>query len=187
MKLINFVPSRIQERQNRQRFVSVLILSAILAGGAVFASWIPLKAEVDSLKGSPTFTFFAKKTPKPTATPAVSQSLNIPDLTNRINQINILSQSEVNWPKAFQLVGDLTPKDVKLTTYTYAIGTSAPTLTFSGGAPDNLSFAIFVQSLNQSKVIMNPVVQGYTFSPGKSGVTFSISCQVPFNQISYLP
>jgi hypothetical protein len=178
MKLINFVPPQIREKQIRNRTIGASAVAALLAAVGVGALWFSFSFEVNTLN-------VKADVQKVNVKKTVAKDLITPDILSREASLAQLSSSDVDWGKAFKLVGTILQKDVQLTAYTYVISPTAAALTLTGTAPNNFSFATFLASLNASSTVNGVKVGGYSFSPQKQTVTFGISANVPLNLINY--
>ena len=187
MRQINLLPVRIREQRGRRQ-AGLLLLAALFLGGlAVGALWMFWHAE-GALVGQRLES--AKKAVQEQQTLlAKRQSSLAPDrdLAGRIQQLNTLSQSEVNWAAAFKQADLLVAKDVKLTSLVLAAGTGDMTVKINGEAPSNLSFASFVETLKANHELKGISIDGYSYSPSTGTVTFALTVQVPATLITYKP
>ena len=183
MKLINFVPQKIRDRNAQKRIISASLIAAVIAGAAVVLLWLPMAAQVSANQIQ---LDASKAAASASVTKTVQdQTIITPDVSNRITQLNTVAKTEVNWPRAFAVVGDLLPKDTALSNFSYSNTQNVVTLKMAGTSPTNLSFATFLASLQKSKQFTGVKVDGYSYTPGKGVVDFSLSGQVPLNQIDY--
>jgi hypothetical protein len=178
MKLINFVPQQIRRRHLRKQTIIASSIATLIAGVSVIGMWLSLKYDISLIKSKTAVQ-------QVVVTKTTSAPIITPDIINRESAITALSKTDINWVKAFKVVGTLLQKDIVLTSYTYSVASGNVVLSMTGNAPSNYSFTTFLQSLNSATNISGVKVDGYTYSALKQTVTFSISASVPINQINY--
>lgn len=182
MKMINFVPQGIRERQANQRIIFFSLLATALGVVACGAIWLPLKVENDNLIAQLKASAASSQSK---AAQSKSASLQSADAIKRVGVLNTLSATEINWDRAFALTGDLLPNDVTLSSYSYSTAQGTITLKMIGFTHSNLSFANFVQFLKADKNISAQKVEGYSYAPATGIVNFTVSLQVPVNQVDF--
>jgi len=185
MKQLNLLPNELWERMYRRRFISTAIAVVVLALIGVGGLYMTVKAQVAAAEEQAAERTALEQAAAQKASQDQQQYAINPDLTNRVKQINTLSTTDINWQRFFSYVGNLLPKDIVLTSYSYGVVTNVPTLKMTGTAPSNVSFANFVETLGHAQNVTNAHVDGYTYNPTKGSVTFSISVQVPITAINY--
>lgn len=175
MKQINLIPLR---ELRRQRLT-------LLGGAAVVGMFLGLAATA-TLYGLVTSENESYKN-RAVAMVRLDEGLSAADTASiaRINQLNALGQSEINWSRAFVLVGSLIPQDVTLTGYSYATSAAGVTLKLNGTASSNLGFASFVRTLQADTALSSPKVESYAYTPATGAVSFSVSALVLPQAINY--
>ena len=178
MKLINFVPQEIRNRHLRQQTIIASLVSVVLAGVGIFALWLSFTYDIN---GNNVKTVAQQATVTKTA----DNQIITADILSREAAIATLSKADINWAKAFKIVGTLLQKDIILTSYSYSVATGNAVLSMTGTAPSNYSFTTFLQSLNTASIVTGVKVDGYSYAAQKQTVTFSISATIPMSQINY--
>lgn len=182
MKQVNLLPASLRKRQ-QGRVMGVAGGTGLLLGAVCVALIIvPLKVLVNSSNqqiealAADAAASAANKKPEISA-----------DAVQRITQLNALAASEVDWSKAFDLAGSIVPQDITLGNLNYAPAATSGTMTLSitGTAPSNVSFAVFMESLKSNQKITSVAVSGYSFDPATGTVTFSLAATVPLSSIDY--
>ncbi|MBU6389396.1 PilN domain-containing protein [Patescibacteria group bacterium] len=184
MKQINLLPATIRQHQYTRKMVTLFTAAGLLSFLAVFGIWFSLQGEAQSMASRVTAIQAMQQQEAAQASRASAAGAPSPDLLARVKQLNTLSASEIDWNVALDQVAALIPKDVQLTSYSLA-GASALTVTMSGQAPSNLSFANFTQSLSDNAALAQTKVTTYTYTPDKGNVTFTLQTVLPFSKISY--
>ncbi len=179
MKQINFIPDSVLTHESQQRIITGVVSAVVVAIGMVAGLLVVGNQEVSALTNQVTAT----------ETKAVTQVVSTPvtdsDTVARVSQLNTLSTTDIQWLTAFNLVSTLTPQEVKLTSYSYATTTSGVTLKLAGTAPSNVSFAAFVESIQQNSTLTTPKVDAYSYLPTTGVVTFVVSAVVPRGKLAY--
>ncbi|MCC2631994.1 MAG: hypothetical protein K0S20_693 [Patescibacteria group bacterium] len=176
MKQLNLVPFAIRKRSEYLALAKVAGIGLLLGCLATAALAIPLRLEVASTQKN--IEGMKEREAQSEVARMATEKALIGDASDieKIKQVNALSKTELSWEKAFAKVEALVPKDIRLTTYSFANAGGVVTLKMGGIAPSNLSFAVFVESLRASKdVISDLKVEGYTYDPTTKSVTFSLT------------
>lgn len=188
MKQINLLPTEIRERAAKHQVVPVLVIAGLVSVASAGLVWVILRQEVAAAKQEIIVRHDEQQKQLVAETKRITALSVSGDLQNRIAQLNALAKSDVDWARAFSYVGQLTPKDIYLTNFTFGTANGALGVKLGGEAPSNLSFAQYMESLRTSTAVQNPKVEGFTYNPSKGGtVTFTVSWQVPTAQVGYTP
>jgi Tfp pilus assembly protein PilN len=182
---INLLPLSYRQKQERARLVAPSVLVILLAFAAVGATWYIASFEAKTVAAKAQDLQDAANAPKTTSTSQTTSTVNIADGTSRITQLNSMAKGEIDWNAALDMAGRLIPKDVRLTTYTYGAGTTGASLRLGGVAPSNVSFAVFIQSLQSNTKLTSVKVDSYSYSSTDGSVTFTVSIQFPTTLIVY--
>ena len=183
MKQINFIPESVQQHDARQRLIVATVFSLALGIVAVGVVWISLKASIEVVQGGKSMNGMNSPSPSPKTG---ADSAHAKALMVRVIALNELAKTEINWKRAFLLADSLVPRDTRLTGLVLSEDATHTTIIhLTGGAPSNLSFATFWQSLQVSPLISALKSEGYSYSPAKGTVSFSLSGQIPTNKIDF--
>jgi hypothetical protein len=187
MKQINFLPADLHARELKHRTAAFLVVAFVVAVVAVVVPWLMVRSVGQDLRQQVTRRE-EQLALQPTAEDAagqLEQQRKVDDLIARTKALNDLAKQEVDWSKAFILVSSAVPQDVLLTTYTLTNTANTFTIKMVGTAPSNLSFASFVESLQGNERFTKVVVDGFTYSPEKGNVTFSVTLTAKTSQILF--
>lgn len=186
MKQINLLPGHIRKQQTLKGLIIGGIFGALIGIAGVGLIWGSLQIQVAYLNGKVTDTKNNQaEVAKQLAKAQNEQLLSNGDLKTRVTSLNTLAKTEVKWSRAFQLINTITPRDIHLTTIDYTVTTDPAQIKIGGQAPSNFSFAVMVESLRSNKALSDVEVQGYTFDPTTTAVTFSLTISVPLKQLDY--
>lgn len=187
MRQINLLPQEVIAQRARMRTIPALFLAVVIAVIAVIAPWWMLRGVEASLDEQITTRRDTLGiTQKDSAvTDAELDSSQTDILTVKITALNQLAKREVVWAEAFNVVEDLLPKDISLTSYTITTNSAEVTYTLVGEAPSNVSFATFIESLRTNEKVGKVLVEGFVFSPTKLNVAFNIRIASPIATVQY--
>lgn len=185
-KEINLLPEKYRLRQASRRLVPLSLLVILGAGVVTAAFWALIHwgtADLDEQIAIAT----ARQETKQTTTPSSPASVNLTDAKARVTLLNTLSKSEIDWNRATETAGKLIPQDIRLTTYSYTVGASGlVSLRLAGTAPSNVSFAVFMQSLNSKADLSAVKVDSYLYNPINGSVSFTITVQMQSTGLFFL-
>lgn len=183
MRAINLIPSSVLVGRLWRSRLEVAGLTVVLTGLCCGAFWLLLQQQAGIAEAQANQS-------KSAATATVKQALSstdIADTVTRITALNTLATNEINWPQALADVGALIPKDVRLTTYSYAVGPVNVTLQIGGQAKTAAAFAAFASAVQADSRFSTTNVDSYTYAPTTGVVTFTMTLlQLPA-QLSYHP
>lgn len=185
MKQINLLPLNVRERSAKQQIVPFLVISVVVAVAAAGIVWFALRESIASTKQTIADQQLEQQQTAAANAKTLQASAVSTDLQSRIDKLNTLSKTDVDWSKTFTYVGALTPQDIYLNGFSIGTTDNKMTLQTTGIAPSNLSFAQFMESLRTSKRVQKPSVTAFTYDPVKGTVTFSVSWVIPTDEISY--
>lgn len=187
MKQINLLPLNVRERSAKQQIVPFLIISVVVAVAASGIVWFALRESIASTKQTIADQQLEQQQTAAANAKTLQASAVSADLQSRVDKVNTLSKTDVDWNRTFNYIGELTPKDIYLGGFSIGTTQSQMTLQTTGVAPSNLSFAQFMESLRTSKRVEKPAVVSYSYEPVKGTVTFTVSWNIPADQIAYTP
>ena len=181
MNQINLLPYKLKRKEDAQRLVSAMLVAGVLGVILVGVAWWSLKLEVSTLKTETVrVQGFSQNKEVAPATSTLDQ-----DTITRVALLNTLAQNDVNWPRAFSLITTILPEDIHLTSYTLSSAKGVVSLKIGGEAPTNLSFAVFVKSLQQNKDLTNVKVNAYNFEVARGTVSFSLDSPIAPAALDY--
>lgn len=186
MKQVNLIPVAVRQKALARRAVPYIILAAIIGTGAAGAAWLGFSLQVRLLQNTKD-NLAQQEADREAADAKNAQDFQVnADLLSRVNTLNTLAKSDINWNKVFAYVAALIPKDITLGNYSLATA-GGPLLKITGKAPSNVSYATFAQYLNDKKgtLLTDFTVDGYTYEPATGQVTFSVTVKVPLSAISF--
>lgn len=183
MNAINLVPSVILTGRlwrSRLEVAGITIgLTALCCGGF----WLILQQQTGIAEQQANQS-------KNAATATVKQALSsadIADTLTRVTAFNTLAASEINWPQALTDVSGLVPKDVRLTSYSYALGPINLTLQIGGQAKTAAAFATFASTVQSDSRFASVSVDSYSYAPITGLVSFTMTIlQLPA-RLTYHP
>lgn len=186
MKQINLLPTKLKVKEEKRR-LSVLLALALACGLALpVGIWQYSRTETDWIRSILQENRSTKNSQNFES--GSSTGISGADTTERINQINSYSKTEVDWKKVFAKVGALVSQDVYLNSLTYALMPAQNSLTFKmgGSVSSNVNFATFVESLKQSPDLQEYRVESYSYDPKSGVVSFSLSGKISTNILDFL-
>ena len=184
MKQINLLSRSVQKQERLKKLATSSCIALVLALGFCAG----LRTVVDDDKKILSEGIERKKafdSALVNAQVANAETIEDGDLRQRITQINTLAANEIDWNKALDLVGSSVPKDIRLTSYSYAAANGIATLKMTGEAPTNLSFAVFVESLRGSKSFTSVKVDSFVYNVAKGSVNFALSVTMSYVPLLY--
>jgi hypothetical protein len=187
MKQINLVPLSVRQKAVTRRAVPY-IFAAVVAGFVLAGMlWAALGLQVSRLKSQEETLIQAEQLRQQQAAKEAASLQVDADLTTRVNQLNLLAKSDVDWRRAFAYVASITPKDIVLSTYSFGSSTGGTLLKISGTAPSNVSYATFAAYLKEGtgKTVTSFKVDGYTYEPKSGSVAFTMTITVPTDKINF--
>ena len=186
MKQINLLPNAIRQKAANQKLVPYLVISVVLAGVVIGGSYYGLKIGGNGWDQD-IATATARNTARHQQLLKEQQANQLsPDLQQRIAEINAFSKSELNWNQALAAMGEVVNKDIALTNLVATPGVTDFSVTISGEAPSNVSFANFVAALQTNKNLSSAKVDSYSYTPTTGKVTFSITYKMPEASLLYV-
>lgn len=184
MKQINLLPYRIQDQSGQRRAMPFYVMATIVAVVAALIPWWMVRGQTNNLAAERIQREEAAKLAIKAAT-SQEQERQIESLIKRTQSMNLLARQEVNWQAVFNIVSASLPQDIRLSMYSFSLGSGTPTLKLTGTAPTSSSFAAFADFLKTRTEYSKVVVDGFTFDPTGGAVTFSVSLNVKTNLILY--
>lgn len=187
MKQINLLPPELASQRSRQRAVPALVLAVVAAIGTIMLPWWMLRGVEASLDEqiSHQQEVLGISTGSEKAAESSFESAAVGEVGSKVAALNQLAAREVAWLSVLTTVGNLVPKDITLSTYTVTTNPTDVNIRLVGDAPSNLSFATFVESLRQNKLVSKVVVDGFSFSPTKGTVSFVVQVSSPIKNYRY--
>lgn len=189
MKQINLVPLSIRQKAVSRKAVPYIVFAGLLGLGAAGAAWAGFTLQ-NRILTSQRDALIQQEIELQAAANKELATLKIDtDLTTRVAQLNTLASTDVNWRRAFNYLALLLPKEIVLTTFTYATGNNTITLKLTGDAPSNLSYATFAEYLKSEagKSVTSYKVDGYNYDSKTGHVIFSMTLVVPRDQVNFVP
>ena len=186
MKQINFLPISYQENKAKRKAVPYLVTAVILAGALLSGIWFFWHTELGSLNAQLADEQLLTQNKIISLQTNGSTLLDKQSVT-RLALLNQATKTEVDWSLVFANMAKVVPQDERITSVSYALsGSGDVAVTLNGKAPSNLSFAIFVQSLQDNTRLINPTVTSYVFNPGDASVSFAITYSQRAEDTHYL-
>ena len=187
MKQINLLPPSVRQQAATRRALPFFAVALLAGLASVAVIWMSLRTETTLTQNRvDAFTAFQQKQAAADAKKQEEARKAVdPDLIARVQQLNGLSASEADWSALFGLAGRLVPQDIRLASLSLAPSQGSVSLTMGGQAPSNLSFAVFLESLQANKLLTSVNVSSYAFTPANGTVQFSLVIALPSSQVSY--
>jgi Tfp pilus assembly protein PilN len=187
MKQINLVPLSVRQKAASRRALPGVVLAGLLGLVLPALAWFGLSIQRGALEGERDRVIIEEQGRQAAAAKDAASLAVDGDLKSRVEQINTLAGTDLDWAKAFTYVGSLVPKDITVTNYSLGIVQGKTTLKLTGIAPSNVSYATFAQFLKEStgKQVSSFKVDGYAYSPTNGRVTFTITIVVPPTTLSF--
>lgn len=187
MAELNLLPRRVRQTRALRKVVklgSALGFMVVLVVGGL---WYLARAAVTDAQNTvqQNQQKFATKSDQQSKATSGTTAADDSDTAKRVDALNTLSKTEINWDKALALPGTLAGSDIHLKTYSYAIATTGITLSVAGQATSTVSFASFVQALELDPAIKSLAVGSYTYQPASGAVGFTLSLMINPQAIQY--
>lgn len=187
MKQINLVPAAVRQKAATRQAVPYLFLAVLFGLGAAGAAWVGFRVQVQALQSEQERLVQAEADRQSLLAKELADLKIGPDLRNRVDALNTLSKTDLDWGKVFPYVAGLLPKDITVSTLSIATAQGVPTVKLTAEAPSNVSYATFAEFLKEKKgtAITAFTVDGYTYSATDGRVLFTMTLQLPVTELTY--
>ncbi len=176
MKSLNFVPKKIQQRQQAGQFMVVLFLGLIIGGGLGGAAYAAATIQTDSASSQLTFALERNESRAKAITKEREKASLSHEQQQRVTLLNQWASQELDWNKAIQGVAEVVNKDITLSQLSL-VPSEKPGLiqvSTAGNAPSNVSFAEYLEALKGNKQLTNLSIDSYSYDISKGSVSFTI-------------
>lgn len=184
MKPINLLPLQVRNQHKVRKLAVSAVFGAMVGLLCVGMLYTTVKVEAGSVQAKVQEIQNAQAAQANKVAQAAAAA-NASSDSIRIQQLNLLAQTEINWDRALTKAGTIIPKDIKLSSFDYTVATGTVTLRLTGIAPSNVSFAVFMEFLKANTTFTGIKVEGYTYNPANGSVTFALNGVVPLSEINY--
>lgn len=193
MKQINLVPERIFQRIQRQRLISAVVVSVLVGvAGGYATQFVAEQLSVATAKEQEELRAAIQKA-KAEQQKAEQEAGITPELISRVQLINALQKTEVDWFRAYTLLNDLIPNDVRLQTAVLTESADPEQgdgfiYRLTGDVPNLTVFNTFVartRTLEADGTITNFTVDGIQYDAEEGSVVFSATVLVPTSSIDF--
>ncbi len=193
MKQINLVPERIFQRIQRQRLISAVVASLLVGvAGGYATQFVAEQLSVATAKEQEELKAAIQKA-KAEQQKAEEEAGITPELISRVQLINALQENEVDWFRAYTLLNDLIPGDVRLQSAVLTESADPEQgdgfiYRLTGDVPNLTVFNTFVartRTLEVDGAITAFTVDGIQYDAEEGSVVFSATVLVPTSSIDF--
>lgn len=193
MKQINLVPDRIFQRAQRQRLVSATVVALLIGAAGGWGTQFVAQQLSAATEAQQEELKVAIQKAKLDQQKAEEEAGITPELISRVQLINAIQKNEIDWFRAYTLLNDLIPNDVRLESAVLMESDDPETsggfvYRLTGDAPNLTVFNTFVartRTLEADKVISSLAVDGIQYDAENGTVVFSATVLVPTAAIDF--